>query len=381
MLNYELGNITARKEGGGEAQAHGDGGAALQQRGHVPERREGSGAWSRGAALMHGHSGQAAPAANIDRPPPPGKTEGQGVVAAHSMARSRAFEPGSVLANRYEVREVLGHGHVGVVLRVFDYERGHDVAIKVIHAAHMANHEMMARFVRGATLAYDLDHPGIVKLYESHNWNDMLFYTMEFVQGKTLRHWLSERKRLDFGSAVRVLCLLADALDYAHKTTIHRDVSPDSIMVLADGSVRLLDFGLAKHEDRFLGLTMVGTNLGKLMYMAPEQELDASGVDHRADIYPLGIMLFEVLVGHTPQIGRRIRDFCPDLPPDIDVFLLKALARKPGDRFSTAREFREALLPLYGQYMAHKAGVPYKVVRPGPGTRLQALFRRFFRRN
>jgi len=284
------------------------------------------------------------------------------------------------MAERYEVREILGGGDVGQVLRAYDYERGHDVAIKVIHAKHMDNRETLARFIRGATLAYELDHPGIVKLYESHNWNGMLFYTMEYVKGKTLSRWLSERKRLDFGSAVRVLCLLADALEYAHQTTIHRDVSPDNIMVLADGSVRLLDFGLAKHEDRFKGLTIAGTNLGKLMYMAPEQELNASTVDHRADLYSLGIILFEVLVGHTPQIGRKIRDFCPDLPPDIDVFMRKALAAKPDDRFSSAREFREALLPLYDQYKEYKEGKPYKVVRPGIGARIKTLFRRLFRR-
>ncbi len=284
------------------------------------------------------------------------------------------YLPGLLMAERYEVRERLGCGDIGVVLRAYDYERGHDVAIKVIHARHMANHETLARFVRGATLAYELDHPGIVRLYESHNWDGKLFYTMEYVKGKTLRKWMSERKRLNFGSAVRVLCLLADALDYAHKTTVHRDVSPENIMVLADGSVRLLDFGLAKRDDRFKGLTMAGTNLGKLVYMAPEQELDAATVDHRADLYSLGIILFEMLVGHTPLAGRKIRDFCPDLPPDIDGFMRKALAGRPDDRFSSAREFREALLPLYEQFQDYKAGRPYRSARRGIWSWLGSLF-------
>ena len=301
---------------------------------------------------------------------------GPKVVCMERVLLPKGLEPGSVVADRYEVIEVLGCGDVGRVLRAYDRERGHDVALKIIHSRHLRSHEALARYARGATLAYELDHPGIVKLYESHNWNGMLFYSMEYVKGKTLRRWLTERKRLNFGNAVRVLCLLADALEYAHKTTVHRDVSPDNIMVLADGSVRLLDFGLAKCDDRFKGLTIAGTNLGKLIYMAPEQELDAATVDHRADLYSLGIILFEVLVGHTPLAGRKIRDFCPDLPPDIDAFMRKALARRPDDRFLTAREFREELLALFEQYKDYRAGKPYKKVRRGIRARIKGLLGR-----
>ncbi len=284
------------------------------------------------------------------------------------------------MADRYEVRKILGHGHMGLVLRAYDTEHGHDVAVKIIHEWHMANHETLARFVRGATLAYELDHPGIVKFYESHNWNGMLFYTMEYLDGKTLRAWLTERKQMDFGSAMHVINQLADALDYAHRTTVHRDLSPESIMVLPDGTLRLLDFGLAKHDDRFKGLTIAGTNMGKLMYMAPEQEMDAGQVDHRADLYSLGIILFEMLVGRTPQIGRRLRECCPDLPPGIDMFMRKALAVNPEDRFSSAGEFRDALLPLYEEYKEHKDGKPYKADQPGIWTRITSLLGRLLGR-
>jgi serine/threonine-protein kinase len=200
---------------------------------------------------------------------------------------------------------------------------------------------------------------------------------MEYVEGKTLRRWLSEQKRLDFGSAARVLCLVADALEHAHRITIHRDLSPENIMVLADGSVRLLDFGLAKLDDKFKGLTMVGANLGKLMYMAPEQELDAAGVDHRADLYSLGVIFFEVLVGRTPLPGRKIRDFRPELPPETDDFIRRALARKPEDRFSSAREFREALLQLYKLYKAREAGTAIEVAHPGVFAWIGAFFRQW----
>jgi len=151
-------------------------------------------------------------------------------------------------------------------------------------------------------------------------------------------------------------------------------------MVLADGSVRLLDFGLAKLDDKFKGLTMAGANIGKLMYIAPEQELDASGFDHRADLYSLGIIFFELLVGRTPLPGRKITDFRPDLPPETDEFLGKALAGKPDERFSSAREFREALLRLYKQHKNREAGICEEGTRLGGWNRIQAFFRRLFRR-
>ncbi len=280
-----------------------------------------------------------------------------------------------MVADRYEIRNLVGKGGMGQVFLAHDCLTGRDVALKTLHAKYVADHDVVARFVREVTLARQLDHPGIVKLYDTHNWNSALFYTMEYVEGKTLRRWLSEKKRLDFGSAVRVLCLVADALEHAHKITIHRDLSPENIMVLPDGSVRLLDFGLAKLDDKFKGLTMVGTNLGKMMYMAPEQELDAAGVDQRADLYSLGVIFFELLVGRTPLPGRKIRDFCPDLPPETDNFFRKALARKPADRFSSSHEFRDALLRLYKLHKSREAGTAAAVAPPGIVARIAAFLR------
>ena len=290
------------------------------------------------------------------------------------------FEPGAVLADRYEIRGILGKGGVGTVFVVRDHKTERDVALKLLHPKYAASHDGVARFVREVSLARKLDHPGIVKLYETHNWNNTLFYTMEYVQGKTLRRWLAERRQLDFGSAVRVLCLVADALQHAHKITIHRDLSPENIMVLSDGSVRLLDFGLAKLDDQFQGLTMAGANIGKYMYMAPEQELDAAGVDHRADLYSLGVIFFEVLVGRTPLPGRKIRDFCPYLPPEAEDFFRKALAREPKDRFSTALELREAMLNLYRLYQARMFGASTDTGRARIRNRLKTIFRRFLRK-
>ncbi len=299
---------------------------------------------------------------------------------------SLQFQPGMVVADRYEIRRLLGKGGMGQVFLAHDLKTRQDVAVKTLHRRYTSNRDAVARFVREVTLSRQLDHPGVVKLLETHNWNGTLFYTMEYVEGKTLRRWLAEQRRLDFGSAVRVLCLVADALEHAHAITIHRDLSPENIMVLPDGSVRLLDFGLAKLDDKFKGLTMVGMNLGKMMYMAPEQELDAAGVDFRADLYSLGIIFFEVLVGRTPLPGRNILDFRPELPRETDGFLRKALARDPNDRFSSAREFRTELLHLYKLYTANGSAAASPVDggcaparRPNFFVRSSAFLRRLLR--
>ena len=281
------------------------------------------------------------------------------------------FEVGQTIADRYHLTRKLGKGGMGEVFLATDATNGEEVALKTLHAHFANNKYALARFVREVNTAYQLHHPGIVRIFDACQWENTLFYTMEYVDGKSLRHWLNQRGRLQFGSAVRVLCLVADALSHAHHITIHRDLSPENIMVLKDGSIRILDFGLAKMEDNFKDLTVVGVNLGKLAYNAPEQQQDAAHVDLRADIYPLGVMFFEMLTGQRPKPGQRITDLCPDLPPEADAFLEKAMAADPEKRFSSAQAFRAALLALYARSSKGEWGAP--LVARGPFFRLLAL--------
>ncbi len=296
-----------------------------------------------------------------------------------------------MLADRYQVRGIIGRGGMGEVYLVVDRTNGQEVALKTLHSKYGTSRHAIARFVREVKLARQLNHPGIVKIYDAQKWQNTLFYTMEYLQGKSLRRWLQQRQRLDFGPTVRVLCLVAAALDHAHRITTHRDLSPENIMVLPDGSVRLFDFGLAKLDDQFKNLTIAGANLGKLKYMAPEQELNASEVDHRADLYSLGVIFFEMLTGNVPLPGQRITDFRPDLPPEADLFLIRALAREPENRFSSAREFYDALLQLYKiqKERAESGLLPVPPLPaalranappPGPLARAKAFLRRLLRR-
>ena len=260
---------------------------------------------------------------------------------------SKVQKAGKLIAGRYEVVRPLGRGGIGKVFLCNDKKTGDRVALKMLRTKYQDNDKAVARFIREINTIKDLDHPCIVKIFDASQDNGQIFYTMEYLEGKTLRTWMGERGRLPFGSIVRVLSMLAHALEHAHKTTIHRDLSPENVMVMADGQVRLLDFGLAKLQDNSSNLTMVGMSLGKLAYVAPEQRVNAAKVDHRADIYPLGVMFFETLTGELPGLEKDFSKLRPDLPASCLTFLEKAMAYKADDRFSDCQQFREALMRVY----------------------------------
>jgi serine/threonine-protein kinase len=202
---------------------------------------------------------------------------------------------------------------------------------------------------------------------------------------------------MGLGSVVRILSLLCNALEHAHQFTVHRDLSPDNVMVLQDGSIKLLDFGLAKLTNAQSALTMIGISLGKQEYMAPEQRASAAEVDKRADIYSLGVMFFEMLAGRLPKGGERISGERPDLPLECDAFVRKAMATDPDGRFRNAREFRHALnyvyrlskgeavqpdaMPTPTPEAATPAPPPHLLVpKPSLAARLLAPVRRFLAR-
>jgi len=291
---------------------------------------------------------------------------------------------GTLIAGRYEVIRPLGRGGIGKVFLVLDRQTGAEVALKMLRTKYQRNERALKRFEREVSATRKLDHPCIVKILDVHQDAELTFYTMEYVDGKTLRKWMKQRGQLDFGSVVRVLSLIAHGLEHAHAHTIHRDISPENIMVMRDGSIRVLDFGLAKLEDLHTNLTMVGVSLGKIAYMSPEQRISATEVDHRADLYPLGVMFYEMLTGDLPKYAVTLNDMRPDLPDECQAFLDKATADDPDARFQTAQEFRHALRDLYESYKSDSAAtinqVPNAAKRPkakaSPAAPKQSLFAR-----
>ena len=257
-----------------------------------------------------------------------------------------------MLGGRYEVIRPLGRGGIGKVFLVLDKQTGQELALKMLRSRYQESERAIKRFEREVSALRQLTHPCIVKILDVQKTSEHFFYTMEYVEGKSVRKWMQQRGRLEFGSVVRVLSLMAHGLEHAHTVTVHRDISPENVMVMKDGSVRLLDFGLAKLADVHQNLTMVGVSLGKLAYMSPEQRASATDVDCRADIYPLGVMFHEMLTGELPHPAHKFSELRPDLPIECDAFLEKVMAAEPKDRCANAREFRHAIAQLYDIYKA-----------------------------
>jgi serine/threonine-protein kinase len=262
-------------------------------------------------------------------------------------AQKSEYQPGDYIAKRYEVKKALGRGGMGMVYLVHDHKTGEPLALKTIRPEYVSHGAALHRFGREVRTIRKLNHPGIVRIRDAFRYGKLVFYTMDYIQGRSVRDVLHERTRLGLGSTVRILALVAHALEHAHQVTIHRDLSPENVMVLADGSIRLLDFGLAKLTDTEPAFTRIGVTLGKHQYISPEQLVSAADVDHRTDLYALGVMFYEMLTGQLPEDGKTITDVVPLLPPDCDHLFEKATAKSPDARFVSAREFRQALLRLY----------------------------------
>lgn len=257
------------------------------------------------------------------------------------------FKPGDVIVNRYEVQKMLGRGGMGMVYLVHDREMNQSMALKTLLPQYLSSSHAVKRFVREVNAVRSLDHPCIVKIYDAQQIGSILYYTMEYVDGTSLFKYMKKKGKLGLGSVVRVLSLLCHALEHAHQYAIHRDLSPDNVMVLSNGNIKLLDFGLAKLTNVESQFTMIGVSLGKQLYMAPEQRMSAAEVDKRADIYSLGVMFYELLTGQHPKGDTKLTDLIPELPREADAFVNKAMAKDPKDRFQDAREFRLALAELY----------------------------------
>jgi serine/threonine-protein kinase len=236
---------------------------------------------------------------------------------------------------------------MGTVYLVHDERKLCDVALKLLHDKHRDHDWLVARFAREVEVLRTLSHPNVVDLIDAGHDGRMLYYTMEHIKGYNLREWMYLKKEIDFASAVHILCLTAKGLDYIHKRYIHRDIAPENVMVCKDGTVKVIDFGLARKNRCEEGLTIIGTNLGRTEYNSPEQERNAAMADFRADIYPLGKMLYELMTGDLPGRDQSLESMAEALPPGCLPFLQKTLSPNPWDRYESAGAAGKALLAIY----------------------------------
>jgi serine/threonine protein kinase len=284
-------------------------------------------------------------------------------------APSAGARPTSV--GSYRVTGEIGQGGMGVVYRgrhrseTFAERQGGDVAIKVLHAQYASRADIVERFEREAELGVKLDHPGIVRVHELTVDAGRVALVMELVGGRPLSEMIgNETGPIPWVRARPMLEQLLDAVSYAHgQGVIHRDLKPENVMVGSEGQLKVLDFGIAK--DTASGRTQTGTGMGTIDYMAPEQYLDAKAVDARADIYALGMTLYEMLAGRLPwsdsdsefSILERKKngdivpptEFYPDIPPGVVAMVMRMLEPGIGDRYADVRAIRDGLGKLKTQ--------------------------------
>jgi serine/threonine protein kinase len=274
---------------------------------------------------------------------------------------------GETLAH-YRITAAIGAGGMGEVYCATDTKLGREVALKVLPAEMAASPERLERFQREAKAVAALNHPNIVTIHSVEEDRDLHFITMELVEGQPLDRVIPEDglpvdRLLEIGTA------LTGALAAAHeKGIVHRDLKPANVMVTTDGRVKVLDFGLAKITTLEQGAsadsemltdvpTREGVVMGTVPYMSPEQ-VSGRKIDHRTDIFSLGILLYEMSTGRRPFQGRSsaelasaiLRDAPPaleearsDLPEGLRRVISRCLQKEPGERFETAREAAEAL--------------------------------------
>jgi WD40 repeat protein len=274
-----------------------------------------------------------------------------------------AIPPELARHERYRVVRLLGEGGMGSVYEAEQVVMQRRVALKVIRCAGTASPAALERFRREVRAAARLSHPNIVAAYDAETAGGVLFLVMEYVEGITLAWLVKERGPLPIDETCEYVRQAALGLQHAHERgLVHRDIKPDNLTRCSDGTVKILDFGLAAlTAERGGGLTEANVVMGTPEYMAPEQAEDSHGADIRADLYSLGCTLYYLLTGKPPYpaptpllkvLAHRdrpvpsLRRARPDVPPGLAAVVERLLAKKPADRYQTPRELAAALRPF-----------------------------------
>ncbi|HXM37791.1 MAG TPA: serine/threonine-protein kinase [Gemmatimonadales bacterium] len=285
------------------------------------------------------------------------------------------------LGPEFTVGPLLGQGGFAAVFRVRDASLNRDVAVKVLDVELAPSPTLAERFLREAQTIARLEHPHIVPIYKVGRHEEVFYITMRCIDGPSLRQLLGTHKRLSVGDAARIARQVADALAYAHSHDIvHRDVKPDNILLDKSGYVMVTDFGIAKAaQAATVGsdgspLTTEGMIIGTPQYMSPEQAA-GDAVDGRSDIYSLGIVLYQMLVGNPPfdgpssasilakqltQTPAPIRRERPDVSEELAVVLERMLEKSPAKRFQTAAEVSRGLIDAMPTAARNRVRVPLR---------------------
>jgi serine/threonine-protein kinase len=275
---------------------------------------------------------------------------------------SRPPQPGDLIADRYELEELVGSGGMSDVFRARDNQLDRRVAIKILHERYAGDPEYLTRFRTEARSVARLSHPNIVTVIDRGDDAGRQYIVFEHVDGENLKELVQRSGRLPVRRAIELALAVADGLAFAHQEgLVHRDVKPQNVLLSREGEVKVTDFGIARSLEVEHGVTQTGTVLGTGEYLAPEQ---ASGkpISPATDVYSLGVVLWEMLAGEVPFNGEnfvavalrhvnepvpRLRDVRPDVSPRLAAAVERALAKDPAHRFPSmaalANELRACL--------------------------------------
>jgi serine/threonine-protein kinase len=299
----------------------------------------------------------------VDRVTPLKKDKPLSILTAASqpaeITDQNELAPGQIVDGRYRIDSKISRSGMATIYKSFDTKDNHPVALKIPHMQYESDVSFFSRFQREAEIGRILDHPNILKFYQPDPGQSRPYIVMELLEGRTLAQVLNDVKPFPFDDALQIAARIADALSHMHsKGVVHRDLKPQNVMICKDGSLRIMDFGIARATD-MRRLTFVGFTpaMGTPDYMAPEQVKGRRG-DVRTDIYSLGAMLYEMVTGVLPfeadnpfmVMNARVtgdpkapRKVNPAVPVEVEELILHAMERDPRKRFQTALEMKAQL--------------------------------------
>ncbi len=267
---------------------------------------------------------------------------------------------GMVFDNRYRIERVIGIGGMAVVFKATDLLMRRTVAVKILKDEISADEQSVKRFVNESKTVAMLSHPNIVNIYDVSVRENIKYIVMEFVEGITLKNYMQHREVLNLREIVSYTTQILRALDHAHKKgVVHRDIKPQNIMLLKNGVIKVMDFGIAKRPNAET-VTMTDKAIGTVYYISPEQ-VTGSEIDARSDLYALGVMMYEMATGQLPftaetpvsvalmqvnETAVQPKEINPHIPMGLDQIITRAMEKDPDDRYQSAEEMLSHLIRL-----------------------------------